>query len=383
MSLLSLGTISTNKMNSGQLLLWTSIPAVVVYGLSRINWPRTIFRFVFGIVAPTKERFWPSDDPQISPGARGMAWILLAGPPPPHDVQPIRTMMKYFWPNVWPTPPPGTIQVDVVPTPRATSQSLWITPSSCSNTCTQCLIHLHGGGMIAGTTGTERGLAVELARRLGVPVLSVDYRLVPEATIQQAVEDVVTAYQWLRKTHPHLTKLSFLGGSAGAGHSLLAAIRLQELDLDVKPTSLVLSSPGPGMEFLPSQVAATVEETRRTWKHLDKNAPHDGYMAGEFYQFVTSIVYQDPANREYLTQQLSKLSKGKLPPCLVTAGSYEVLLDGVHALVDALQTEQVPVVYKEYWKMQHCHFCFFEFTPEASDALDELILWLNKSWNKE
>jgi acetyl esterase/lipase len=364
--------------NNAATLVAASVPFLLMYGLTQINWPRTIFRCIVSVVAPTKERIWPSDDESLSPQVRGLAWVLLSGPPPPHDIQPIRTMMKYFWPNVWP-PQGDDIRVEQVPTPRIDSESLWISPpTQALKDASACLIHLHGGGMVAGTTGTEQGLAVELSRRLGVPVLSVDYRLVPDNTVADGVEDVVAAYQWLLKNHPHIKQISFLGGSAGAMHSLLAAIIIKELCLQIQPTSLVLSSPAPGMEFLPG--GSNNEDER--WTSLQENAPKDGFMAGEFYQYVTSVVYNDETNQAYFRRQLSKLSG--LPPCLVTAGTYEVILDGVRSLVKALRDANSNgssvVTYKEYWKMQHCHFTFFEFTPESSVALDELVAWLQDTW---
>ena len=361
--------IPHNQQHSSILATGAAITlgAAVLY---QINWPRLIFRFVFSILAPTKERLWPSDDERISPQARGMAWVLLAGPPPPHDIQPIRTMMKYFWPNAWPREGKD-IQVEILPTPRKGSQTLliWPQPIKRNNTA---VIHLHGGGMVAGTTGTERGFAVELARRLKVPVLSIDYRLVPENLVQDAVQDVVDAYQYFLKNYPQFTKLSFLGGSAGAGHSLLAALKLKELGVKPSPTSLVLSSPGPGMEFLPP------EDVYNSWNSLKENAPFDGYMAGEFYQYVTSIVYQAEENKDCFRKQLADLEG--LPPCLVTMGSYEVILDGARKLVQCLRDAKVKVDSIEYWKCQHCHFAFFEIAPESSAALDELIGWIEKSW---
>ena len=108
------------------------------------------------------------------------------------------------------------------------------------------------------------------------------------------------------------------------------------------------------------------------------NAPVDGYMAGDFYQYVTSLVYKPEANKQYFRKQLASLEG--LPPCLVTIGSYEVILDGANKLVNCLKAAKVKVDYKQYWKMQHCHFAFFELTPESSIALDDLIQWLQASW---
>ena len=208
--------LSTSMRRNTQLIVVAAAAPVAMVLLSRaaVNWPRCLFRFVFGVVAPTKERWFPSDDLSLSVQARGMAWILRAGPPPPHDVHPIRTMMKFFWPHVWPPNDEGSVsycRVETIPTPRHDSQSLLVWPPNYADKQTKlekdsdnnklfALFHLHGGGMIAGTIGTERGLTMELARRLNVPVVSVDYRLVPEHTVQDGVDDVVAVYEWFLAT---------------------------------------------------------------------------------------------------------------------------------------------------------------------------------------
>ena len=367
----------SNYQDTNNVLVASGIVVGSLALLYQINWPRLIFRSIFGVLAPTKERLWPSDSTELSPQIRGMAWMLRSGPPPPHDVKPIRTMMRYFWPNVWPAIG-YDIRIETLPTPRGEdSETILIWPRRRTNIESDddndtALIHIHGGGMIAGTTGTERGLAVELARRLQVPVLSIDYRLVPEASVEEAVQDVVDSYIYFTKTYPQFCKISFLGGSAGAGHSLLATLKLKQLGVSPQPTSLVLSSPAPGMEFLPP------EDSYGSWKSIQENADVDGYMAGEFYQYVTSVVYGSETNKEYFRTHLSDL-RG-LPPCFITVGTYEVVLDGARKLAKNLTASKVKATYKEYWKMQHCHFTFFEFTSESSKALDELIEWLQKSW---
>ena len=364
---------------SATALLTVAVPTVLAVALyHHVNWPRTIFRFVFGILAPVKETLWPSDSnaTDISPQSRGLAWILLTGPPPPHNVETIRNMMKHFWPHVWPIPDPNIVQVTKASI--SGTESLLILPKH-STRPKAALLHLHGGGMIAGTTGTEQGLAVELAKRLQVPVLSVDYRLVPEHSVEDAVDDVVAAYQWMvSQEHFQDRKISFMGGSAGAGLALLAALKIRDSSSLKMPKSLVLASPAPGMEFLPT-TTSTDHQTDQPWESMTYNAPKDGYMAGNFYQYVTSVVYTEE-NKAYYQKALANLNG--LPPCLVTSGEYEVILGGIQRLATTLQQANVKVHYREYPKMQHVHFAFFEFTPEALAGLDDIVHWLNESWKE-
>src|SRR5436190_19199966 len=43
------------------------------------------------------------------------------------------------------------------------------------------VVFYHGGGFVAGNIATHAPLAAEIARRLDLPVVSVEYRLAPEA----------------------------------------------------------------------------------------------------------------------------------------------------------------------------------------------------------
>ena len=136
---------------------------------------------------------------------------------------------------------------------------------------------------------------------------------------------------------------------------------------------MVLWSAGPAFEYLPP-------EDTEDWPSLKENAPHDGLMAGAFYQWVVGIVYGDKRNVDYFRKQLRDL-RG-LPSALVTAGGYEVLLGGIHKLRESLKMAGVDIEYREWPKMQHVHYIFFEIVPESVEALDEIVAWLRKSWKK-
>lgn len=92
--------------------------------------------------------------------------------------------------------------------------------------------HVHGGGFIAGDLDTEHAFNVGLARELGVVVVSVDYRLAPEAPFPGGLEDVYAGLVW---TAAHAEKLgidpgriAIQGTSAGGG--LCAALALLARD---------------------------------------------------------------------------------------------------------------------------------------------------------
>src|SRR4051794_19372959 len=59
------------------------------------------------------------------------------------------------------------------------------------------LVQLHGGGMIGGSPEVSDAANRDLVARLGVVVVSVDYRLAPEHPHPAPVDDVLAVLVWL------------------------------------------------------------------------------------------------------------------------------------------------------------------------------------------
>jgi acetyl esterase/lipase len=85
-------------------------------------------------------------------------------------------------------------------------------------------VFVHGGGAIAGDIGLYDGMVSAYVDRSGVPALSVDYRLAPEASGESPAQDVLAALRWLRERASSLgidrDRIAVMGESAGG---LLAA----------------------------------------------------------------------------------------------------------------------------------------------------------------
>ena len=61
------------------------------------------------------------------------------------------------------------------------------------------IIHCHGGGFVAQSSSSHEPYLRDWARQLGVPILSVDYSLAPEAPFPRALEEMLYAYCWALK----------------------------------------------------------------------------------------------------------------------------------------------------------------------------------------
>ena len=91
------------------------------------------------------------------------------------------------------------------------------------------VVHLHGGGWVAGTLAGNRKLAMQFAAA-GYLTITVDYRLAPEHPFPAGLEDCIFAIKWAgdnaKRWNGDATRLAVGGDSAGGN---LTAASLQAL----------------------------------------------------------------------------------------------------------------------------------------------------------
>ena len=92
------------------------------------------------------------------------------------------------------------------------------------------VVFFHGGGWVFGSLASHHGLCAEIALRLGLRVLSIDYRLAPEHPFPAALADGEAALRWVASQPPALlgeaTGIILAGDSAGGN---IAAVLSQQL----------------------------------------------------------------------------------------------------------------------------------------------------------
>jgi acetyl esterase/lipase len=132
--------------------------------------------------------------------------------------------------------PVARIEKRSIPGPASMLRVWTYTPAGAHMGLLPGLIYFHGGGFVAGSLDTHDGVCRSLANASGCRLVSVDYRLGPEARFPAAVEDACAATRWVADHATQLGidahRLGVCGDSAGA---TLAAVVAQTLGAAGQP----------------------------------------------------------------------------------------------------------------------------------------------------
>lgn len=168
--------------------------------------------------------------PELDPDAA--ARVAAFGPIPPMRERGIAAVRA----AVEAAPLPATLPdmaavVDrVIPGPAGPIPLRIYQPSN--DSAAPALVYFHGGGMVMGTNHSFEPLARTLAAVSGATVISVEYRLAPEAPPPAQFDDAYAATEWVAAHATELgvdaDRLGVVGDSAGG--SLAAAVALAARD---------------------------------------------------------------------------------------------------------------------------------------------------------
>ncbi|MHB9855556.1 alpha/beta hydrolase [Streptomyces krungchingensis] len=184
------------------------------------------------------------------------------------------------------------------------------------------LFHLHGGGMIMGSSRLGVDSLLPWAAELGLAVVSVEYRLAPEHPYPAALDDCFAALEWLAGHAEDVAidpgRIVVAGVSGGGG--LAAALCLLTRDRGgPRPLGQMLLCPM--LDDRNDSPSARQMEGRGIWDR-ESNGTAWRHFLGELHGSDDVPGYAAPARAEDLSG---------LPPAFLDVGSAETFRDEVVA----------------------------------------------------
>jgi epsilon-lactone hydrolase len=214
------------------------------------------------------------------------------------------------------------------------------------------VLYLHGGLYVLGSAYGYRPLAGALSVAANAAVLLPDYRLAPENPFPAAIEDTVSAYQWMLEQGVQPASVIFAGESSGAGLVISALLWLREQGLPMPGGSVLFC---PGVDLTCAALLDRREDLTPAFDYEHVRRLLDTYLDGH------------PAD-DPLVAPLEADLRG-LPPMLIQVGTGDTLVGETRRLADRASDHGVDVELELYPVDTHSFQLFWSFLPEAADAL--------------
>lgn len=222
------------------------------------------------------------------------------------------------------------------------------------------LAWFHGGGWVVGNLETADATARHLTVEADCVVVSVDYRLAPEAKFPAAADDCYAATQWIAQhaSGINVDPSRIAVGGDSAGGNLAAVVCLMAKDRGGPSiTSQILVYPVTARDFGTgsyrdngSGYGLTLDTMNWYWNH---------YLANE----------ADAANPYAAPLQAKDLAG--LPPALVITAEFDPLRDEGKAYAERLQAGGVTAIYSCYDGMIHGFFGMSAVVDKGKQAIAE------------
>ncbi len=205
-------------------------------------------------------------------------------------------------------------------------------------------LHIHGGGWILGRPHMSDLGNEDMAKRHGLAVLSVDYRLAPEHPYPAGPDDCEAAAAWLLEHGPKRwgTDKMFIGGESAGGH--LAAATLLRVRDRLGAIDRVL---GANLVFGWYDLRGTPS--------IFGNGGHPDMLNPPGLQFMIESFTPGMSDAERRDPDVSPLfaDLSGLPSCLVSVGTFDHLLDDSLFFATRLAAAESPVELAVYPDSPH------------------------------
>ncbi len=225
------------------------------------------------------------------------------------------------------------------------------------------LIHMHGGCYVLNPREAGLPEAIFMAGFGHIKVISVDYRMPPEAVFPAALDDGITVWKAALKTTP-AKNMAIFGTSAGGALTLEMVLKAKELGLPL-PAAI---APG-----TPMSDVTKVGDTFHTNAMVDNVlVSPDGFCDAGAKVYANGHDMKDPL----LSPVYGDMKN--FPPTILTSGTRDLLLSNTVRVHRKLRQAGVEAVLQVYEGMSHAHYVRDDTAPESKEAFEEIAGFFDK-----
>jgi len=239
----------------------------------------------------------------------------------------------------------------------------------------QLIFHIHGGGFISMSSASHQVYTRRWVNNLGIPLLSVDYRLAPAHPFPEPLDDIWQAYYWAINNAEQLgitpKKVVIVGDSAGGNLALALAYKAIQAEVKV-PDGIVVAYPALNLSKnnFTDSLLLTLD---------DLLLPHT------LLKLCLKSYIQDPALDPSTNPLLSPLvieehMLEKFPPVRMLVGSADPLHDDCWRFLERLVNCGVDAKMKVYEAAMHAclNLCFKGGIKESQVPVDQMGDWISE-----
>lgn len=227
------------------------------------------------------------------------------------------------------------------------------------------LVFAHGGGWVVGMLDSADPHVRRISESLGVPVVSIDYRLSPEHPFPTPLDDVETVHEWVQRTlAPDWIGLA--GDSAGANLAAAAALDAQTRGLQCDAQLLFYPALDPTM-------------SSRSHRELASGYLLDHPTIEFYWRCYLDGLPRDPDGRireldaRVNPSLATDAAVASLPPTVLTTSGFDPLQDEGGSYAERLRSTGVTIRRVHQPGLIHGWVDQCDVLPAAAAALDEVL----------
>lgn len=237
-------------------------------------------------------------------------------------------------------------------------QAEWIIPAGAPKD--KLIFYVHGGGYVSGSCNDHRTVVSKVAERAGITNLLYEYGLAPEHPFPAALNDSISVYKAVLDKGYQPKDIVMMGESAGGGLCLAILLALKDKNIPLPKAAVAIS---------PWTDLSCSSDSYQT-KNKVSLAPFNSWHV--FSHYYTA---ENDVKNPYISPLYGNL-KG-LPPIFINAGESDELFDDGRKFYEKAKSEGVEITFTAGDGMIHCYPLLAPMFPEATEAMNEIVNFIN------